>query len=249
MSEDGGGLRPPYISFKTFSSLLERLETSGVPQRIDRHYWGSFLGGSVGGNLMSALRFLELIDEGNHPTDLMATLVDSQQRKDSLSALLRRRYAPALVLADPERATPGHLTGAFRTEFRIDGETLRKAVAFFVHAWQYADLPVSTHISDKARPGAGPSRRPAARRARVPPPSDKAIGEQANVDQSVRQQERVKEPEAEGRYGILHQMVRELPKDGQWSEQRRDQWLAGLTAMLDYVTANEKEIGDEPMEE
>ena len=109
---------------------------------------------------MSALRFLELIDSSNQPTESLKVLADPSRRKEALATLLRERYATAIALADPARTTPGHLHAAFRSTFKIDAETLRKAVAFFVHAWQDAGLEISPSISGKSRPGAGPMSAP-----------------------------------------------------------------------------------------
>jgi len=52
---------PPYISYRTFDNFIGRLQQQ-VPSRIDRSYWGETLSGSTGTQLMSALRFLNLVD-------------------------------------------------------------------------------------------------------------------------------------------------------------------------------------------
>jgi hypothetical protein len=51
---------PPYVSYRTFRNFLERLQQH-IPSRIDRSYWGDFLSGSNGIQLMAALRFLKLM--------------------------------------------------------------------------------------------------------------------------------------------------------------------------------------------
>ena len=52
---------PPYVSYRSFLTLLEELQR-GVPAVIDRSYWGDKFSGSTGTQLMSALRFLNLVD-------------------------------------------------------------------------------------------------------------------------------------------------------------------------------------------
>lgn len=157
-SEDSKTLAPPFISFRTFINLLDRLESGGIPQRLDRGYWGVFLAGGVGQQLMHALRFLGLIDGANgEPTPLLESLVPREQRKPALAALLRDRYAPVFDGADLSRTALHHMDEVFRKEYKLAAETQRKAVTFFVHAAQHADIPLSSWITSKLRqPTAAP---------------------------------------------------------------------------------------------
>jgi len=142
---------PPYTAFQTFRGLLDRLHESGVPQRIDRSFWGRFLGGSVGLQIMAALRFLDLVTTEGAPTETLEPLIDPATRKATLARLIEAQYAEALRMADPQRATHGQLTTAFRTAYKIEGETLRKAVTFFIHAAKEAELPLSSFIANASK--------------------------------------------------------------------------------------------------
>lgn len=151
-SEASAASAPPYVSFRTILNLLERLHEGGIPQRIDRSYWSTFLAGGMGGQLMVALRWLELVDPVmGEPTPMLERLVDPVERKAALAGLLRDRYAAVFQSLDLARTTSGHLDETFRKEYKIGKETLRKAVTFFVYAAQYAELPVSSLITDKTR--------------------------------------------------------------------------------------------------
>ena len=55
---------PPYVSFKTFQTFLEFL-SQGMPYRIDRSVWVNRFSGSNGTQLMTAIKFFQLIEK--HP--------------------------------------------------------------------------------------------------------------------------------------------------------------------------------------
>jgi hypothetical protein len=150
--DNSKAVQPPYASFRTFINFLERLE-QGIPQHIDRHYWGSFLSGATGNILMTSLRFLGLITlDTNEPTDLLERLVDPNQRKEILAQLLRERYAPVLADIDLARGVMGHLEQSFGRHYKLENETRRKAITFLLHAAQYAGIPLSNQLSTKTKP-------------------------------------------------------------------------------------------------
>lgn len=157
---------PPYISFRTLLTMVERLESGGIPQRIDRSFWGQFLAGGLGAQTITAMKWLGLLQgDYNEPTDLLEQLVkEKDKRKELLAHILRQRYAPIFDSVDLARATPHHLDGEFRRHYKAEGDTLRKVVAFFIHAAQYAGISVSTLLTKKTRKR-GPTTKTAARPA------------------------------------------------------------------------------------
>jgi len=84
---------PPYISYRTFQNFIDRLQ-QGIPSRIDRSFWGDKLSGSTGTQLMTALRFLGLIDTSGVPTSRFKQLVTSKgiQKKDILKQITTDSY-------------------------------------------------------------------------------------------------------------------------------------------------------------
>jgi hypothetical protein len=154
---NGKSTSPPYVSFKTVLTVLDKLKEDTIPQRIDRSYWGSFLAGGTGQQVMAALRFLGLIDENDQPTPQLTELVNQEGKRPELIAeLVRQRYAPALKDLDLDRATMGLVDGAFKDAYQMEGETLRKAETFFIHAAQFGKLPLSPHIAKRLRKGRPP---------------------------------------------------------------------------------------------
>src|SRR5690349_1581849 len=139
--EQNTTIAPPYISFRTFLNLIDRLASAGIPQHIDRHYWNGFLSGSLGPHVMTALRFFRLIiGTDNVPTSELEHLVkDTENRKQKVDELLHSFYAPVFNDNDLSRATTGDLDRTFTKHYKLSADTRRKSIAFFLHAAQYAE--------------------------------------------------------------------------------------------------------------
>lgn len=154
MTEDPGkSPQPPYIPFRAFFNLLTHLE-EGVPQRIDRSFWSRHYSGGTGVQLVAGLRFLRLIEgQTNVSTPRLKQLVNEKSsRKQLLGELLRERYTPIFeYVGDLSTATPAMLDEAFKDNYDIRDDTLRKAISFFIHAAKEAEIPISKLITDKIR--------------------------------------------------------------------------------------------------
>jgi len=72
-------------------------------------------------------------------------------RKQILRVLLEGAYAPIFRDVPVARATIGQLETAFMASYKVLGDTRRKAVAFFVHAAQYAGIVLSPHITERTK--------------------------------------------------------------------------------------------------
>ncbi len=157
------GTKPPYGSFSTFWNYLQSFKAAGLPPRIDR----SVMSGKSGSDqvtIMSSLKFFGLIDEasGNEVLQPLKDIVaaDDAGRKRLLGEMVRRSYASQLDVS-ADNGTEAQLHESFERDFKITGETRRKAATFFIHAAREAAIPLSGHFP-KARPGQG---RPGARKA------------------------------------------------------------------------------------
>ena len=103
------------MSFKTFLSLLEFL-SQGMPYRIDRSVWVNKFSGSNGTQLMSAIKFFQLVDNDGIPNHDFDNLVsrDFETQKKTLRNLLFRYYELVFEL-DLTRATKAQLRERFRS--------------------------------------------------------------------------------------------------------------------------------------
>ena len=124
----------------------------GIPNRVDASLLKSF-SGSVIKQVISALRFLSLTNESARPQAALKELCDSygtEQWPGALSGVLRRVYAPMFAI-DLAKASAGEINQTFRTAFNVDGETLRKALTFFLNACRDAQITLSPYVLKGAK--------------------------------------------------------------------------------------------------
>lgn len=137
---------PPYLSYKTFTTFLERLKIT-MPSRIDRSLMGS-MSGSAQSELFTALRFLDLISPNELPTEKLTKLVNSEgvERQKILTDILKSSYR--FLFQDGfelQRATGHQLVERF-SDAGASGATVRKGISFFIAAAKDAGIDLSPHI-------------------------------------------------------------------------------------------------------
>lgn len=141
---------PPYISYRTFQHFIEMLEQEGVlPSRIDRSFWGEKYSGSVGTQLIGALRYLDLIDNENIPTLDLKELVQRRgsQRNEVLKHITTNSYVFILGKDfDGQKATHQQMEELFHKNFQLTDDVARKCIKFFVSLATEANVKVSPFI-------------------------------------------------------------------------------------------------------
>ena len=139
-------VKPAYVAYKTFAGFIEGLKANGIPNRIDRSVMPNMSGGNQA-QLLSALKFLDLITEHGTVKEKLSKLVksDGEERKKILHEIVVTSY-PFLVGGNfIKTATTKQLEDKFK-ETGISGNTLQKAMTFFTHLAKDAELEVSTYI-------------------------------------------------------------------------------------------------------
>ena len=144
---------PPYVSYRSFLTLLEELQR-GLPARLDRSYWGDKFSGSTGTQLMSALRFLNLIDPGGIPTGQLKELIVT--RGAPRAEILRKISQQSFTFLtsntfESEKATYAQLEEVFNEEYQVDRDVARKCIKFFIELANDAGLPLSPFITKKSK--------------------------------------------------------------------------------------------------
>src|SRR5437899_739999 len=105
---------PPYVPYRTFRNFIDALRASGVPARIDRSVLAT-MSGATQGQLIAALRFLNLITANGTPTGKLEGVVkEGPAQKQGMRELLMASY-PFLfgTQFNLKAATPGQLSSAF----------------------------------------------------------------------------------------------------------------------------------------
>ncbi|MDV2989453.1 MAG: DUF5343 domain-containing protein [Dehalogenimonas sp.] len=143
---------PPYVSYRTFWNFLDGLKAA-IPARIDRSFWGDKFSGSTGGQLISALKYLKMIDAAGIPTLRLRQIVfaKGQQRSDLLQQLAHEAYPFFLQALDPATATYSQLEEKLRENFPITADVNRKCIKFFIGMADEAGITLSSFITRKSR--------------------------------------------------------------------------------------------------
>lgn len=146
-------LLPPYVSYRTFLNFLEGLQQT-MPARIDRSYWGDRLSGSTGTQLVSALRFLDLIDANGFPTVKLRQLVGGKgsQRTELIKQVTHESYKFFFMSqVDPQTATYAQLEEAFHDNYQIASDVARKCIKFFIGLASDGGMKLSPFVTKKTR--------------------------------------------------------------------------------------------------
>jgi hypothetical protein len=144
---------PPYVSYRSFLTLLEELQR-GCPSRIDRSYWGDKFSGSTGTQLMSALRFMNLVDPNGIPTKQLLDLVGA--RGPIRGEILRKVSQESFTFLgnsafEPDKATYAQLEEVFNDLYQVDRDVARKCIKFFTELANDAGIPLSPFITKKSK--------------------------------------------------------------------------------------------------
>ena len=145
---------PPYVSYRTFRNFLDGLQVGGMPARIDRSYWGDRLSGTTGTQLISALRFLNLVDASGLPTNRLKMLVAARgsQRNELLRQVTFEAFAPLMKAGlDPQNATYSQLEEIFHDNFNLSGDVSRKCIKFFIMLAGDAGVHLSSFITKRLK--------------------------------------------------------------------------------------------------
>lgn len=125
-----------------------------MPSRIDRSYWGERYSGSTGTQLMTALRFLELINTDGTPTIRLKQLVLAKgtQRGEILKQIAYGAFDfVSDRTIDPQIATYAQLEEAFYNAYQVTGDVARKCIKFFVSLESDAGVTLSPYIIRKSK--------------------------------------------------------------------------------------------------
>jgi hypothetical protein len=157
--ETPGNETPPYLSPTTFLNFIDAHRRT-LPTRIDRSMMPTLSGGDQV-RILKTLRFFGLIEENGEPTPSLHKLatLESADLQHAWATLLRHAYPYLFEGFNLEKATHGQIEERFR-EKGIKGETVRKAVAFFIGLARTADLKLSPYFKGMKKPGSSGPRTP-----------------------------------------------------------------------------------------
>src|SRR6202022_1924039 len=140
--------KPAYIPLIALDNFIERLRATGIPSVVDSNLTQTMSGGTASA-LMSALRFLGLVDPSGTPQDSLRKLVAAHATnrwKDVFGDLVDRAYAGIIGDLDLTTATRSMLDDRFRKNSKAAGQVLDKAARFYLGALEKMQRPISPHF-------------------------------------------------------------------------------------------------------
>jgi hypothetical protein len=148
----------PYLPFDTFIGALNQLKAHGMPNNVNPSAFPSF-SGTARTQILSALKFLDLIKEDGTPeTELEKLVLETEDRKGNIRKLIETHYDDIVAL-DLARTTPpqfdAKLSGA---KYGVSGDTRKKAKTFFLKAAEFAGFTLSPLLTKRTR-GNGTTRK------------------------------------------------------------------------------------------
>lgn len=144
----------PALSHATLSNFLDAFKgTEQIPTHIDKSLL-STQSGAIQSAILNTLKFLEFTTEDGKPSEMFYEYVatEKSERAAIWHKVLTKHYDFLLSHVDIERTTSALVADRFRTQ-NISGDTVRKAVTFFLHAAKAAGLKVSAHVKAPRLPG------------------------------------------------------------------------------------------------
>lgn len=161
--------KAPYAPVSAFIEFLDKIQNKTVPARVDRSFLQK-LNVAVGNEwaLLSALKFLGVIDGLGVPTAAYRRLLDSDHRQEALRNLVDMAYAPLLAMGGMSMSTD-ELVNYFRVA--SSPSQARNAARFFRSVTHLAGEPTRPVATRPNEPSAHESA------ARESEPSRSSAGE------------------------------------------------------------------------
>lgn len=218
---------PPYVAYKTLSNFVERFK-QGLPGRVDRGLMSS-MSGAAQSQVTTALRYMGMITEHNHPTELMKRYAtgEPEERKAALRQMLEASY-PFIFDGrfDFSTSTASQLREAFEANTTATGETVSRCIVFLKDAAIDAGIVVSRFITQKR------SRTPGARKKAASPRKDEKPAEKPAGGSPPPYMPPAPAMPATASL-LLSGLFQRLPKPGTaWPKVDREQWLQTLQNVL-----------------
>jgi hypothetical protein len=240
----------PYAPAENVLAVIRRFREKGLPEVLNAQELVRLsLPEGNATRTLRALRFLGLLDTDGRRTPIFDRLgrATTAEYPQLLGEILREAYKDVFIIVDPADTTATELDDAFRNyEPQAQRERM---VRLFIGLCREANLApggplepghrVKTGINGKSAVTQSNRRtRLAASKNKVE--NDKTDNPSLNAGTKTQlafpwdEPPKVLSTLGEG-YFLLTGLLRQLPSERQWSQTRREQWLAAFTAMLDLM--------------
>lgn len=148
------GFVAPYVPFSTFETGLNKLAAlGGIPPKIDHSVFQQ-MGGVQKGQVISAFKFLGLIDSDGVPSPLLSEFaLNKEKRPEALRTIIKQHY-PNITEKDLGTMSQGQLDVKLADKaYNVSGGTKQKARSFLLKAAEFSGIPLSKLLTSKGPRG------------------------------------------------------------------------------------------------
>jgi Family of unknown function (DUF5343) len=219
----------PYAPLQPVLDVIRRFRERGLPEVVSRavlHQLGAAEGNSD--RIQKALQFLDLIDADGKRTATFSRLgkASETEYQEVLAEIVRAAYSQILTIVDPNDGDIP-INDAFR-HYEPTGQRGRM-VALFLGLCREAGM-----VS-----GGPVERRPRAKRVTTGNPPSRTRRTEVLTNSTNNNQDDggagEAPPPSGADYRLLSALIQQLPRDGTWTQARRDRWLQAFTANIDLL--------------
>lgn len=151
---------PPHAPCDAVLGIIDGMaKTDLVPGRVDTELMPTLSGGTRAA-VLTALRYLGLIDASNHPTPSLEKLVDAKKEggeawHNALAEVIKVSYDWAFEGLDVKRATAKQLRERFNSQGVPEGIMIDRTVRFFLKALEESAVQFSPLLKARKARGTG----------------------------------------------------------------------------------------------
>lgn len=217
----------PYAPSSNLISILQRLRSRNLPDRIDADYLrDSGIPEGTVNRTLSAARFVGLIAEGGIPMQPLRAIHTStdEEYRSIIAGLVREAYADVFAVLDPAEDGQDRIANFFR---RYTPASQRaRMVMFFLGLCREAGIATLDAPRQRAMGTAKPSR----------PSGSRPVSDKATPKRSKPSEQNDRTHSGSGAGPALTALIDSLPPPGSpLSEARRSRWLRMAEATLGFV--------------
>jgi Family of unknown function (DUF5343) len=229
MANESTAKTPPYASFVSFTNFLNHLrDHPPLPPRLDKSVM-RHLSYTTQQAIVAALRSLNLVADGDVPTERLEKLIhaDDKERATLMLATIKEGYPYFWNGSfDLERATADQFAETIKKQGKVAGSTAEKAISFFIAAAAQAGVKLSPHLTKRKPSPTNGAAAPTARRNRPARPRTRPPRQPPPIAPQADREPKQKSP-------MVDRLLAKFPTfDPKWEEKIQAKWFEGFERLM-----------------
>lgn len=220
----------PYAPLRNVMSVITRYRDRGLPETITAPVLQQI--GIPGGNAprtLQALRFLRLLDDEGHKTQIFDRLrvATTEDYPSLLAEIVRNAYASVFTIADPAQDDLVAISDAFR-QYEPAAQRGRM-VTLFLGLCREAGIVPSQATRKRQAQGSQPRSAPVQRQRQRQQRATPTRGQEASGPSPHDTEQEAPD------YRLVFALIQQLPKEKKWTKIRRDRWIQAMGSAIDLL--------------